>query len=68
MAKDACSAKSGCQPKKLSGRAKGGRMCGLADDGKIKKMAKKAKDAQYICGICGYAAAKARDLCKPMEL
>jgi hypothetical protein len=52
----------------LQGRARDGRICGLAAKGKVKKMAKKAKGAAYLCENCGYVSAEAGDLCRPTKL
>ena len=56
------------RPKALQGRARAGRICGLAAKGKVKKMAKKAKGAAYLCENCGYVSADAGDLCRPRKL
>ena len=44
------------------------RLCKLASSGKIDKIAKLAKGANYICTKCGRAAAKAENLCKPQKI
>lgn len=43
-------------------------MCELAKKGKMKKAAKRARDARFICTKCARAAADARHLCKAREL
>ncbi|NCO42765.1 MAG: hypothetical protein COZ06_24270 [Armatimonadetes bacterium CG_4_10_14_3_um_filter_66_18] len=62
------STSKGRATKALQGRAKAGKICGLAAKGKVKKMAKKAKGAAYLCERCGYVSADQGDLCRPLEL
>jgi hypothetical protein len=32
------------------------------------QVARLAKDAKYVCYICGRASSKARNLCEPVEI
>ena len=63
MAKDDSKEKRG-----LRGRSRGGKVCGLAAKGKVKKMAKLARGAAFICANCGYVSSDAGDLCRPQKL
>ena len=44
------------------------KLCKLVDKGKMNKVAKLAKGANYICGKCGRAAADEANLCKPVKI
>jgi len=41
-------------------------MCELVSKRKMDEVAELAKDAKYVCHICGRAAAKASNLCEPV--
>jgi hypothetical protein len=43
-------------------------LCELTTKRKMDKVARLAKNAQYMCHICGRAAAKAANLCEPVAL
>lgn len=43
-------------------------MCELASKKRMDKMADLAKGAKYLCHFCGRAAAKAENLCEPVEM
>ena len=43
-------------------------MCDLVAKRKMADVAQFAKDAKYICHICGRAAAKSENLCEPVEI
>jgi hypothetical protein len=43
-------------------------MCDLVAKRKLAEVARFAKDAKYVCHICGRAAAKAENLCEPVEI
>jgi len=43
-------------------------MCDLVAKRKMADVARFAKDAKYVCHICGRAAAKAENLCEPVEI
>jgi len=43
-------------------------MCDLVAKRKMAEVAQFAKDARYLCHICGRAAAKAENLCEPVEI
>ncbi len=43
-------------------------MCELVAKRQMDKVAAAAKDAKYLCHICGRAAAKSSSLCEPVEL
>ena len=53
-------------PKTHTGHEK--HLCGLVGQRKMSEVAALAKGAKYICNICGRAAAKATNLCEPVEL
>ena len=44
------------------------KMCKLAEKGNLKKAARLAKGARYICRKCARAAADPDALCKPEKL
>ena len=52
--------------KKHTGHAK--HLCSLVAKRDMGSVAKLAKGAKYICHICGRAAAKAENLCEPIEM
>jgi DNA-binding MurR/RpiR family transcriptional regulator len=43
-------------------------LCDLVAHRKMDRVAELAKDAKYVCHICGRAAAKAANLCEPVEI
>ena len=43
-------------------------MCDLVAKRKMADVARFAKDAKYVCHICGRAAAKSDNLCEPVEI
>ena len=43
-------------------------LCKLAKKGRIKKIGELAKGARFVCAKCGRAAARAGNLCKPVEM
>ena len=43
-------------------------LCDLVGQRKMGQVATLAKDAKYMCSVCGRAAAKAANLCEPVEL
>ena len=43
-------------------------MCDLVAKRKMAQVAKLAKGANYVCHICGRAAAKGDNLCEPVEI
>jgi hypothetical protein len=43
-------------------------MCDLVAKRKMATAAELARDARYICHICGRAAAKPDNLCEPVEI
>ena len=43
-------------------------MCELVAKRQMDKVATLAKDAKYICHICGRAAASPDNLCEPVEI
>ena len=43
-------------------------LCELTSKRQMDKVGRLAKNAQYVCHICGRAAAKASNLCEPVEL
>ena len=43
-------------------------MCDLVAKRKMADVARFAKDAKYVCHICGRAAAQAENLCEPVEI
>jgi hypothetical protein len=43
-------------------------MCELVAKRHMDKVADLSKGAKYVCHICGRAAAKARNLCEPVEI
>ncbi len=43
-------------------------LCELTARRNMREVAKLAKDAQYLCHICGRAAAKAENLCEPVKI
>jgi len=43
-------------------------LCDLVAKRKMAEVARLAKDAKYVCHICGRAAAKAANLCEPVEI
>ena len=46
----------------------GKHLCDLVAKRKMAEVAKLSKDAKYVCHICGRAAAKAANLCEPVEI
>jgi hypothetical protein len=46
----------------------GNHLCELTAKRQMDKVGRLAKNAQYVCHICGRAAAKAANLCEPVEL
>lgn len=43
-------------------------LCELVRQRKMDQVAELSKGANYICHICGRAAAKAANLCEPVEI
>ena len=43
-------------------------MCELVDKRQMDKVASQAKNAKYICNVCGRAAAKASSLCEAVQI
>jgi hypothetical protein len=43
-------------------------LCHLVSERKMDQVAELAKGAEYLCHICGRAAAKAANLCEPVEI
>lgn len=43
-------------------------LCELVRQRRMDEVGKCAKEAKYICHICGRAAAKAGNLCEPVEI
>jgi len=43
-------------------------LCSLVAHRQMNKVADLAKGANYVCYICGRAAAKAENLCEPVEI
>jgi hypothetical protein len=43
-------------------------LCDLVAKRKMAQVARLAKDARYVCHICGRAAAQATNLCEPVEI
>jgi rubrerythrin len=43
-------------------------LCELVANRKMDMVADLAQGARYICNICGRAAAKAENLCEPVEI
>ena len=43
-------------------------LCELTVKRQMDKVGRLAKNARYVCHICGRAAAKASNLCEPVEL
>ncbi len=43
-------------------------MCDLVAKRKMAEVARLANGAKYVCHICGRAAAKAANLCEPVEM
>ena len=52
--------------KQHAGHAK--HLCELARARKMDQVATLSKGAKYVCHICGRAAAKAANLCEPVEI
>ena len=43
-------------------------LCSLAMRKQMLTLARLVKDAQYVCALCGRAAAKGENLCSPIHL
>lgn len=43
-------------------------LCALVDQRQMKTVANLARNGQYICRACGRVAARAEDLCEPVNL
>jgi len=43
-------------------------LCDLVAKRKMDKVAELSANAKYVCHICGRAAAKAANLCEPVEI
>ena len=43
-------------------------LCELVAKRRMAKVAELAKEARYLCHICGRAAADAKSLCEPVEI
>jgi len=43
-------------------------LCELVQHRKMDRVATLAKGAKFVCHICGRAAAKANNLCEPVEI
>jgi len=52
--------------KKHSGHAQ--HLCSLVSKREMDQVATLAKDAKFLCHICGRAAAEAENLCEPVEI
>ena len=46
----------------------GKHLCDLVAKRKMDEVAKLSKGAKYLCHICGRAAAKAGNVCEPVEI
>ena len=46
----------------------GKHLCQLVSQRKMDQVAGLSKGAKYVCHICGRAAAKASNLCEPVEI
>lgn len=46
----------------------GNHLCELVSKRQMDKVATLSKGAKYVCHICGRAAAKASNLCEPVEI
>ncbi len=46
----------------------GDHMCELVAKRRMAEVARLSKGANYVCHICGRAAAKASNLCEPVEI
>ena len=46
----------------------GTHLCDLVAKRKMDQVATLSKNAKYVCHICGRAAAKASNLCEPVEI
>ena len=44
-----------------------GHLCAIVSKREMEKAATLAKNAKYICYICGRAAARSKNLCEPIE-
>lgn len=53
-------------PKTHSGHAS--HLCELTSKRQMDKVGRLAKNAQYVCHICGRASAKAANVCEPIAL
>lgn len=42
-------------------------VCTLAEKGQMDRVAELGKDGRYFCGLCGRVAAKAENVCDPVE-
>ena len=43
-------------------------LCAIVSRREMERAALLAKNAKYVCFICGRAAAKSKNLCEPMEI
>ena len=43
-------------------------LCRLVSERRLEEVAELAKNAKYVCFVCGRGAAKAGNLCEPIEL
>lgn len=43
-------------------------LCRLVSERRMNEVADLAKNAKYMCFVCGRGAAKAENLCEPVEL
>jgi len=43
-------------------------LCELVSKRKMDRVADLSKDPRYVCNICGRAAAKAANVCEPVEI
>jgi len=70
MAKKAAKQSTGKAARKSYGKHTGhaNHLCELVAKREMGKVAEAAGGAKYMCHICGRAAAKAANLCEPVEI
>jgi hypothetical protein len=75
MAKKAARAKKGTKARMVPAHAlykthtgHAAHLCDLVAKRKMDKVAQLSKGAKYVCHICGRAAAKAGNLCEPVQI
>jgi len=49
-------------------RGHGNHLCDLTNKRQMDKVGRLSKNAQFVCHICGRAAAKPENLCEPVQL